>query len=426
MVSVHADVFGISEFRLNNGLQVLVVPNHKAPIIKHMVWYKAGSVDEPRGKGGTAHLLEHLMFRGTKDIKDGQFNDIVSRNGGESNAFTSLDYTAYHQLLDISRLEPVMFLEADRMRNLKISPDAFVKERDIVYQERKQIIDNNPLSYFGEALRKLLWQEHPYGLSVGGTPEDIMAITQKDAEEFYERFYAPNNAVLVLAGDIDVSTAKILAEKYYGGIKARQIGEKAVFPALERKFRAKLEMELPAAELPRLVEIYLAPSYQTDKKRIYALAVLSKYLGEGETSKLYQNLVLKKKKALTVSTSYDYVSRSLGTFNIAAVPAEGIDRAEFEKVLNEAVVQAIAEINNEEIEKVKQKMLAGLVYLRDNPEDAAYIVGMMAAVGFSSGEIDTLDEQIRKVSAAEVRQAAKDLLTAVSVKGWLLPMKESR
>ena len=207
----------------------MVIPNHKAPIVKHMVWYKAGSADEPHGRGGTAHLLEHLMFRGTKKVKDGKFNDIVNRNGGESNAFTSLDYTAYHQFWDISRLELAMFLEADRMQNLRITPEAFAKERDIVYQERRQVVDNNPLSYFGESLRKLLWQNHPYGLSVGGTPEDIMAITQADVEDYYQRFYAPNNAILVLAGDIDVPTAKVLAEKYYGGVKARNIGEKFHF-----------------------------------------------------------------------------------------------------------------------------------------------------------------------------------------------------
>lgn len=421
-----AGLFDISAFKLSNGMEVLVIPNHKAPIIKHMVWYKAGSVDEPRGKGGTAHLLEHLMFRGTATVKDGEFNDLISRNGGDSNAFTSLDYTAYHQALDISRLELAMYLEADRMQNLKITPEAFAKERDIVFQERKQVVDNNPLSYFGESIRKLLWQEHPYSLSVGGTPEDIMAISQKDVEQFYEQFYAPNNAILVLAGDIDTQTAKKLAEKYYGKVKPRQIGEKAKFPKLERKFHADLKMQLPAANSSRLVKSYLAPSFNTDADHIYALTVFSKYLGEGETSKLYKNLVLKQKAALAVSVSYDYADRSYGTFTIAAVPAEGIGQAEFEEILDKAVVDAVKEINAEEIDNTKQKMLAGLVYLRDNPNDAAYIAGMMAAVGFSAEEIDSNDERIRSVGYRDVQAAAADILNSTVVSGWLLPMKEAK
>lgn len=423
---LQAGVFGISSFKLDNGMEVLVIPNHKAPIIKHMVWYKAGSVDEPRGKSGTAHLLEHLMFRGTKDIKDGQFNDLINRNGGDSNAFTSLDYTAYHQALDISRLELAMFLEADRMQNLKITPEAFAKERDIVFQERKQVVDNNPLSYFGESMRKLLWQEHPYALSIGGTPQDIMAITQKDVETFYEQFYAPNNALLVLAGDIDVTTAKILAEKYYGKVKARKIGAKANFPKLDRQFRADMQMQLAGANAPRLVKSFLAPSINNEKESIYALMVLSKYLGEGETSKLYQKLVLEQKLALAVSTSYDYASRSYGTFTIAAVPAEGIDQAKFEKALEEAVTESIQKINPELIESTKQKMLAGLVYLRDNPNDAASIVGMMSAVGFSASDIDTNDMQINEVSAQDVQNAARKIFSSPAVSGWLLPLKENK
>ena len=419
-----AKMFDISEFRLKNGLQVLVVPNPKAPIVKHMVWYKSGSVDEPRGKSGTAHLLEHLMFRGTSKIKDGVFNDVINQNGGESNAFTSLDYTAYHQFLDISRLELAMYLEADRMQNLKISPQAFEKERNIVFQERKQVVDNNPLSYFGESVRKILWQEHPYGLPVSGYPDDIKSITQEDVEAFYEQYYAPNNAILVLAGDIDVALAQKLAKKYYGKVKARKIGEKADFPKLTRKFEANLQMKLPAAQSRRLMKVFLAPSVNIDADKIYALTVLAKYLGEGETSTLYQDLVLKQKIALDVSVSYDYANRSYGTFVISAVPAKGITQADFEKALMTAMQKALKKITPQKIDLVKQKMLAGLVYLKDNPSDAAYWVGMMASVGFDAKEIDSLDEKIEEVSAKQVLSVAQEILQATSVTGWLLPQKE--
>ena len=213
--SAQAKLFNGEEFYLDNGLRVIVIPNHRAPIVKHMVWYKAGSIDEPLGKGGEAHLLEHLMFRGTRKIKGNRFNEIMEANGAESNAFTSTDMTAYHQGLDISRLELAMFLEADRMQNLEISDKDFALERDIVFQERKQRIDNNPAAYFGEALRRSLWLDHPYARPVTGMPEEILALTKEDVEAFYNKFYAPNNAVLVLSGDIDVKTAKLLAEKYY-------------------------------------------------------------------------------------------------------------------------------------------------------------------------------------------------------------------
>ena len=169
-----AELFDLTEFYLDNGLRVIVVPNTKAPIVKQMVWYKAGSVDEPAGKGGVAHLLEHLMFRGTDKVKDSDFNTIITDNGGEMNAFTSRDFTAYHEFVDVSRLELAMFLEADRMRNLKITPESFEKERDIVYQERKQVVENNPTAYFGEAMRRNLWQEHPYSRPVTGMPEEIL------------------------------------------------------------------------------------------------------------------------------------------------------------------------------------------------------------------------------------------------------------
>lgn len=425
VTNVQAKMFGISEFKLDNGLQVLVIPNHKAPIIKHMVWYKSGSVDEPKGKSGTAHLLEHLMFRGTKKVKDGVFNDVINQNGGESNAFTSLDYTAYHQFLDISRLELAMYLEADRMQNLKITPQSFEKEQNIVFQERKQVVDNNPLSYFGESVRKVLWQEHPYGLPVSGYPDEIKSVTQDDVEAFYEQFYAPNNAILVLAGDIDVRTAQKLAKKYYGKVKARKIGEKADFPELKRKFEANLQMKLSEAQTKRLMKVFLAPSVNVETNKIYALAVLAKYLGEGETSALYQDLVLKQKIALDVSVSYDYANRSYGTFVISAVPVEGITQAEFEKALQASLQQALKQISPRKIDLVKQKMLAGLVYLKDNPSEAAYLVGMMAAVGFDAKEIDGLDEKIEDVSAGQVLSVAKEILQETSVTGWLLPQKES-
>lgn len=422
-----AKIFDMEEFKLDNGMQVIVIPNHKAPIIKQMVWYKVGSVDEPLGKGGTAHLLEHLMFRGTKKVKDSDFNTIISQNGGDSNAFTAQDYTSYHEAVDISKLELAMFLEADRMQNLNFSKDAFAKERDIVFQERMQVVENNPSSYFGEAMRRNLWQEHPYARPITGTPEEIMSLTSGDVYEFYNRFYAPNNAILVLSGDIDVKTAKILAEKYFGKIPAREIGKRVEFPKADKLFNDRLEMYLPRISAVRLVKNYLAPSYNTDKEDIYNLTVFSQYLGEGETSKLYKKLVLDKKIALAVSTSYDFGSRSYGGFSIAAMPKENVDIKVFEQELDAAVQEAINEISLDEIEKVKGKMLAGQVYLRDNPNDAAYIAGSMAAVGMSVEDIEQHADKIKAVSHKDVKNAALRLFSKnPNVTGIIRPEKEKR
>lgn len=427
IADVNAKIFDMEEFKLDNGLQVIVIPNHKAPIIKQMVWYKAGSVDEPLGKGGVAHLLEHLMFRGTKKVKDSDFNTIISKNGGDSNAFTAQDYTSYHEGVDISKLELAMFLEADRMQNLNFSKEAFAKERDIVFQERMQVVENNPSSYFGEALRRNLWQEHPYARPITGTPEEIMSLKVKDVYKFYNRFYAPNNAILVLSGDIDGKTAKILAEKYFGGIPAREIGKRVDFPKLDKRFNDKLEMFLPRINAVRLVKNYLAPSYNTDPKDIYNLTVLSQYLGEGETSKLYKKLVLEKKIALAVSTSYDFASRSYGGFSITALPKENVDIRVFEQELDAAVKEAVDEISLDEIEKIKRKMLAGQVYLRDNPNDAAYIVGSMAAVGMSVEDIEKHADKIKAVSFRDVKKAALNLFkNSSNITGIIRPIQEKR
>lgn len=408
--NANAKIFALSEFRLDNGLQVVVIPNHKAPIIKHMVWYKVGSIDEVLGKSGKAHLLEHLMFRGTKDIKDSELNRIIDANGGNSNAFTSLDYTSYHQALDISRLEVAMFLEADRMENLNFSDESFAKERDIVFQERKQVVDGNPMGYFGEVLRSQLWGNHPYGRSVIGTDAEIKAFNKDDVMSFYNSFYTPNNAILVLSGDITVDEAKTLAEKYYGKVKARKIDVRPEIMPIEKPFSAKLSMELPNINSVRVAKTYVAHSYNTDKNKMYALMVLSKILGEGENSKLYKYLVTDKKIALDVSTNYNGFSRSYGSFSISALPEQNQNVNLFVQQVEDTIKKSVLSISEKDVETAKKKMLAGLIYIKDNPNDAAYIVGAMTAIGMNVDEIADYDEKIKAVSFDDVKSVASELL----------------
>lgn len=419
---VQAKLFGAQSFMLDNGLKVVVAENHKAPVIKYMLWYKAGAVDESEGKGGTAHLLEHLMFRGTSKVSGEMFDNVLKQNGVESNAFTSSDFTAYHHIADISKLELIMALEADRMENLKISLEHFALERDIVYQERKQMVDNNPSAPFVESYRKVLWQESPYARSVSGTEKEIKSLTMQDVQDFYNGFYAPNNAILVLSGDIDFNTAKFLVQKYFGKIKNRPISAQAEFSKPKQQGQAKLEMSLPQITTPRLLKTYIAPSLNTDKEAIYNLAVFSKYLGEGETSELYKDLVLDQKKALAVSSSYDYLSRGEGSFRISALPANGVSAMELEKALDESMQKAINNLNIDNINKTKDKMLSGLVYLQDNPFEAADILGLMSSVGMNVAEIENHAEHIRKVSYQDVKKAANKLLKqSTSLTGILMP-----
>ncbi len=416
-----AQLFNGEEFKLDNGMRVVVVPNHKAPIIKHMVWYKVGSVDEVSGKGGLAHLLEHLMFRGTTKIKGSEFNKIMEENGAESNAFTTADFTVYHQTADISRLELLMFLEADRMENLQISDDDFVRERDIVFQERKQRIDNNPQGFSGEEIDRILWQNHSYGRPVIGTNEDIFNLTKKDAEDFYRQYYAPDNAVLILAGDIEPQIAKKLAEKYYGKINKKAQIKSENFAKLKNNIKNHIDMELPEIKSERLLISTAAPSYNVNPKDVDALNVLAEYMGGDETAKLYKKLVLEQGVAIAVGTSYYPYARSYGEFNIGATPQKGEDLNDLLLKVRQAWDEALSELNEENLAAVKQKMVAGLIYLRDNPETAAMITGKMAGIGLDLSTIERQAELINNVSIEDVRRAAKHLYSAPQIEALIRP-----
>jgi len=424
---VQAKLFDLFEYTLPNGMRVIVIPNHKAPIVKQMVWYKVGSIDERPGRGGSAHLLEHLMFRGTSKIDGTSFNQITHRHGARVNAFTSRDFTAYHESVDISRLELVMFLEADRMQNLKISREDFERERDIVFQERKQIVDNNPFSPLAETMRRNLWQNHPYGLPVSGTEHEIVNLRIKDVRRLYDTYYVPNNAILIISGDIEPEIAHKLALRYYGKIAAKPIKERVFFPPIVPNTKTSISMKLPRTQVERLFRSYIAPSYNTDKEKIYAYAVLSQYLGEGETSELYKDLVVKNKLAVSASSSYSYAVRSFGSFDISLLPAKDVSIEKLREGLDKAIETAIKQIDDKKISIIKNKMLAGLIYLKDNPNDAAYIVGQLASVGMSIEEIENYADMIEKVSAKDVKEAALELFSVANmVEAVAEPLKGSK
>ena len=423
-----ADAFfeNINQFKLNNGLQVVVIEDHKAPIVKQMLFYKVGSINEAIGKGGLAHLLEHLMFRGTPRFPGQQFNQIMESNGAISNAFTSQDVTAYHQFFDVSRLDKMMELEADRMQNLQINNDDFLAERNIVFQERKQRIDNNPSAKFYEALKKVLWQNHPYNRQVTGEDSEILNLQLTDAEDFYRKYYVPDNAVLVLSGDITVEKAHELSEKYFGNIKAQNYVSDLSLPALPQNYKASISMRLPDVKLGRMTNIYAAPSYNLDKDKIYALEVLAEYMGGDKNSPFYQKLVIQDKKALDINVGYNPISRSYGVFEIGLIPTD-IERDNLFLELDRAWNYALRKLDDEQLAMTKKKLLADLIYLEDNPEDIAELVGYIAATDVDLQELKNYEKGINQVTLKDVIAAVSYLQNeAPQVSGILYQLKGDR
>lgn len=406
---VRANLFDLKEFNLENGMRVILVENHRAPIVQHLLIYKRGAMDEPLNKGGVAHLLEHLMFRGTKKVPDSTYNDIMNKHGAESNAFTSRDLTAYHQLVDITRLELVMALEADRMQNLNFSPLAFEKERQIVFEERQQRVSNNPAARFFEMLNKFFWKDHPYAHPITGTEEEIKNLTADDVYAFYRAHYTPNNAVLVLAGDIDEKTARTLAQKYYGAIPNSQEKSETLadlVKAEKTSFEIRQTMQEIAA--PRLIKQYLVPSLHEDPQTAYALMIWESYLGGGDNA--YFNRALVQSGQLAgVYVSYDPLSRAGSTFSITALPFNNADAQKANELLEKTLEKAYKNLTAQAFENEKSKMLAGLVYVRDNPQETAMLVGTQAALGMPAEEIENYANNIQAVDLKTMQEAIKKI-----------------
>lgn len=417
-----AKLFDAEEFYLDNGLRVIVVPNHKAPVAKLMLWYRVGSIDEPVGKGGLAHLLEHLMFRGTKNVPDSDFNNIISRNGGDNNAFTSPDFTVYHEMMDISRLETAMALEADRMANLNFGQAAFNSERDIVKDERRQRVMTNPSSRFMEDFNKILWQHHNYARPVSGTEEEIESLTAEDVMAFYKRYYTPQNAVLVVSGDITRAEAEVLSRKYFGtiGAKSDYIADNKFFePAYT--WETRLAAPITNVTTPRVYLRYIVPTLNQYPQTAFALKMFESYLTDGEGAYLKQNLVLKE-KAAGAGFSCDFLRREAGVCTIYAVPFPGRDVVQTEKDLRQVINQAIEDINQADLDKISRKIQAELVYIQDEPDEAAYIAGQMASLGMRLDEITGYDENFKSVTPDEVKANASFMMKeAVSAVGYLIP-----
>ena len=404
-----AGVFNPETFRLANGMRVVVVENHRVPVVTHMVWYGVGSADEGPGESGIAHFLEHLMFKGTKKRKPGEFSKILARNGGQENAFTSSDYTAYFQTVAVSRLEMVMEMEADRMTNLVLTEKGVETEKAVVMEERRSRTDNNPASILGEQVTAAMYLNYPYRRPVIGWAHEIQALTLKNVMAFYKKWYAPGNAILVVAGDITAEALKPLAEKYYGRIPSPPATPRLRPSEPPQSAMRRVILKDKRVRQPAWGRSYLAPSLLTgETKHVYALEVLSDILGGGATSRLYQALVVEGKFAHSAGSYYDANDRGPSLFGLHAAPKPGISMETLETRIEEELTKLLESgVTASEVSRAKKRMRAQAVYARDSLSAGARVLGAALATGLSVDDVEAWPDRIGAVTVEQVNAAAK-------------------
>jgi zinc protease len=397
------------EKQLANGMRVIVKEDNRAPTAVHMVWYRAGAMDEKDGYSGVAHILEHMMFKGTKQVKAGEFNRIVAEAGGRDNAFTSLDFTAYFQIVPKTALPRMMALEADRMANLRLTPEEFASELKVVMEERRTRTDDNPQALVHEALYAAAFQAHPYRRPIIGWMDDLEHMTWQDARDWYRHWYAPNNAYLLVVGDVDHQQVFRDAEKTYGRVKPQALPlrkpqnepEQVGIKRVTVKAPAKLPYLSMAWKMPRLKDV--------DKDREpYALEVLAGVLDGNDAARLSKNLVRGQKVAQSAGAGYDGTVRGEALFLLDGQPAEGHGVAELEAALREQLKRIQEDgVTAEELARIKTQIVANQVYKRDSMMAQAMEIGRFEASGFSWRNYDKLLEKLRSVTAEEVQAVAK-------------------
>lgn len=419
---------GISHFTLPNGLETVVIEDHRAPVVVQMLWYKIGSADEPPGKSGIAHYLEHLMFKGTDKLAPGELSKTVTRNGGMNNAFTSYDYTAYFQRIASDRLPLIMEMEADRMANLKIGEDDWKAERQVVLEERAQRIDSSPQALFAEERNAVQFYNHPYGRPVIGWRQEMMDLTREDAVAWYDQHYSPDKAVLILAGDVSPEKARELAEKYYGPIPAEGEAEPRMRPQEPRQ-NAPRRMEMRDARVaqPRMIRSYLVPERNPgDQESAAALTVLAEMLGGSMQSSVLGRELAITGKAIWVGAGYDGLSVDPTTFTISMVPASGLAQEDAEAMLDEVLAEFVKTgPDPEDLERVKTQIRAAQIYARDSAHGRAYDYGQGLATGLSVEDVNEWPDILADVTAEDVSEMAKQVLDSqANVTGWLLPAEK--
>ena len=416
---------GVTHFTLDNGMEAVVIEDHRAPVVVQMVWYKVGSADEKPGKTGLAHYLEHLMFKGTDKLAPGELSKTVTANGGSDNAFTSYDFTAYFQRIAADRLPLVMEMEADRMQNLRIGEEDWQAERQVVLEERAQRTDSDPSALFAEERSAAQYLNHPYGRPVIGWRAEMEGLTRADALDWYDTHYAPNNAVLVLAGDVTPEKARELAQKYYGDIPAKDGVARTARPQEpEQRAPRRMEMTDPRVPQPSMIRTVLVPERNTgDQKMAAALTVLAELLGgSAQTSVLGQKLVMTG-KALYAGAGYDGFAVDPTNFYISIAPVDGMDPADAEAALDQVLADFLKEgPDPAQLDRVKTQIRAAQVYEQDSAQGRAYEYGQGLTTGLTVEDVNDWPDELAAVTPEDVMEAAALVLNSkATVTGWLLP-----
>lgn len=402
-----------AESTLSNGLKIIVREDHRSPVIISQIWYKVGSSYEPNGITGISHMLEHMMFKATKNLKDGEFTEVIAKKGGQQNAFTSNDFTAYYQILSKQHLETSFKLEAERMQHLLLDPNVFDKERQVVIEERRLRIEDDPITYTGERLNATAHISSPYHHPVIGWPDDLKSYQVGDLLDWYKKWYTPNNAIIVVVGDIQPKEVFSLAEKYFGQIKSKEIvtvkSRKEVNALGERNIVVKLP-----AKLPVLFMAYNVPSIKTaaDKQDVYALEVIQSILSRGNSSRFSKILEREKELVVSANTNYDGFNLYDTLFVIDAIPTPNNSIPQIKStILDQLTNLKNTEVTTSELERVKASLIANKIYEQDSISYQAMVIGALESLNLKWQDYDHYIEQLKKVSVDQIKNTAQKYFT---------------
>ncbi|MFY9240904.1 MAG: pitrilysin family protein [Roseovarius sp.] len=413
----------VTNFMLDNGMEVVVIEDTRAPVVVHMVWYRAGSADEAPGVSGIAHYLEHLLFKGTETMEPGEFSATVAKNGGRDNAFTSYDYTAYFQRVAADRLELMMRMESDRMVNLQIGEEDIATERDVIIEERNQRVENSPGALFREQHNAAQFLNHRYGVPIIGWQHEMLGLGLKEAKDFYHQFYAPNNAVLVVAGDVRPDDVRALAETYYGVIPANLDLPERIRPQEPRQMaERRIVFEDPRVAQPYVMRSYLAPERDSGaQEEAAALSILADILGGGTTSVLTQKLQFETQTVVQAQAWYRGLSLDDTTFNLVVVPAAGVTLEEAEAAMDNAIAEFMETgVDAAQLERIKKQIYASETYARDDVSGMANRYGAALTSGLTVADVQAWPDTLQAVTADDIMAAAARVFANEnSVTGYL-------
>lgn len=416
----HAKVFNAETFKLDNGLEVIVVPNHRARVVTSMIWYRVGAADEPQGLSGMAHYFEHLMFKGTDKMAPGEFSRLVKKLGGNDNAFTGQDFTAYFQTISVDHLGTMLEKEADRMVNLKVPAEHFKSEKKVVLEERRQRTENDPKGLFSEQMRSALFVNHPYGTPVIGWMNEIKGYEWDDVKTFYDAWYAPNNAIIIISGDVTSDSVRPLVEKYFKELKLKTL-PKRIRPEVPKAIgETVMTLTHPTIHQESVSKMLIAPSYKNNKQDALALQVLEQIMSGGPTTRLYKSLVVDQKKAIAAGLSYSSSAQDYGTISLYATPANDMTAKNILPLI-EAEITDLREnsVTAQELQDAKQRLMDSAVFARDSLSGPAMTIGYSITTGSTLDDIESWPEDIQAITAVDISRVAKAYLDPAAP--WLRP-----